>query len=76
MTLIIGILCKDGVVIASDSMATFGKEGIPTIGQQEVRKVHKLADALLYSSMGAIGMSQVIADELKKSWEHKRVVPQ
>jgi 20S proteasome alpha/beta subunit len=71
MTLIIGIVCKDGVVMASDSAASFGKEGVPTIGQQEVRKVHQLSDALLYSSMGAIGMSQVIADALKKSWEQE-----
>jgi len=57
--------------MASDSAATFGKEGVPTIGQQEVRKIHKLSNALLYSSTGAIGMSQIIADELMRGWDKK-----
>lgn len=69
MTLIVGIVCKDGVVVASDSAATYGKEGIPTIGQQYITKVHKIADSVLFSATGAIGISQLIAHQIKAAWE-------
>lgn len=71
MTLIVGILCQDGIVVASDSQATFGKEGIPTIGQQHITKVHILSDSIVYSSTGAVGLSQVISNEIKSCWEKK-----
>ncbi|MGH7720250.1 MAG: hypothetical protein ACREON_15580 [Gemmatimonadaceae bacterium] len=69
MTLVVGILCKDGVVMASDSAATFGTSGIHTIGQQEVQKVQVLNDHILYSATGAVGISQLIADKLKAMWK-------
>jgi 20S proteasome alpha/beta subunit len=71
VTLIVGILCKGGVVMASDSAATFGAVGRPTIGQQVVRKVIRLNDHILYASTGAVGMSQVIGDSIKKGWDAK-----
>lgn len=71
MTLIVGILCRDGVVLASDSAATFGSAGRPTIGQQEMRKLRRINDHLLYTSTGAVGISQLIADKLKSLWEGK-----
>lgn len=71
MTLIVGIVCKDGVVMASDSAATFGTQGRPTIGQQDVRKLIRLNDHILYASTGAVGISQVIGDKIKQLWETK-----
>ena len=71
MTLIVGILCKDGVVLASDSAATFGSAGLPTIGQQEMRKLRQINDHVLYTSTGAVGISQLIADKLKSLWDAK-----
>lgn len=71
MTLIIGILCEDGVVMASDSAATFGTVIQPTIGQQQVQKVQRINDQILYSSSGAIGISQLISDLIRRSWEDK-----
>ena len=70
MTLIVGILCSDGVVVASDSAATFGAGGRPTIGQQIVRKVHRLNDHLLFSSTGAVGMAQLLADKVGTLWNN------
>ena len=69
MTIVVGILCGDGVVMASDSAATFAESGNPTIGQQEVRKILKLNDSILYSSSGAVGISQIIAHEIKSGWD-------
>jgi len=78
VTLIIGILCKDGVVMASDSAATLGAGNVYTIGQQSLRKVFRLNDHVLYSATGAVGMSQLIADKIKKIWtgnDFSRVTP-
>jgi len=66
LTLIVGILCEDGAVLASDSFATFAAGTSVTISQQEVTKVHQLGPRLLYASTGAIGVSQVITSELTK----------
>ncbi len=68
MTLIVGILCSDGVVMASDSAATFGAGGRYTIGQQAVQKVVRINDHVLVSSTGAIGISQLICDKIKTCW--------
>lgn len=72
MTLIVGILCEDGVVVASDRAATFGADGMSTIGQQPVRKIRCLRDSVIYSSSGAIGISQLLADKLVAMWDEKQ----
>jgi 20S proteasome alpha/beta subunit len=71
LTLIVGIVCSDGVVVASDSAATYGKEGVLTIGQQHITKIHKLAESMIFSSTGAIGIAQLIAQKTKKAWDEK-----
>src|SRR5262249_47299544 len=71
MTLIVGILCKESVVLGSDSAATFALGATPTIGQQEMRKLRRLNENLLYSSSGAVGISQLISQKLKSLWENK-----
>lgn len=68
MTLIVGILCSDGVVMASDSAATMGAVGIQTIGQQWIRKLTRLDSRTLMAATGAVGIAQVIGDMiLRKS---------
>lgn len=68
MTLIVGILCSDGVVVASDSSATYGSDGMSTIGQQSIPKVRVISETLIYASTGAVGMSQLIHGEIRDSW--------
>lgn len=68
MTVIVGILCSDGVVIASDSAATYSTGFAPTIGQQEVKKVHQLGTGVLYGSTGAVGMSQLLQSAIETAW--------
>ena len=64
MTLIVGILCEDGTVLASDSYASYAAGASFTISQQEVTKVRQLGADLIYASTGAIGVSQIITAEL------------
>lgn len=68
MTLLVGILCREGVVIASDSAATFGANGTVTIGQQEVEKVRLIHDKIAYAATGAVGIAQLIIDAIARSW--------
>jgi 20S proteasome alpha/beta subunit len=69
MTVLVGILCSDGVVVASDSAATMAAGRMPTIGQQSTRKVYKLADSrIIYAGTGAVGMAQLIADRLDRGY--------
>lgn len=66
MTLIVGILCRDGVVMASDSAATMGASGFHTIGQQWVKKLALLDPRTLMAATGAIGIGQLIGDRVKR----------
>lgn len=70
MTLIVGIWTENGVVLASDSAASYSTgQFTTTIGQQEVTKIHKLADSILFASTGAIGMAQLISQRLAEMWK-------
>ena len=73
MTLIVGILCTDGVVLAADSAATFAAVGRATIGQQEMRKVTRLNDHILFSSTGAVGIGQIISDRVLWLWNNNHL---
>ena len=59
--------------MGSDSAATYGADGRFTIGQQFIEKAHKVNDNLLFSTTGAIGMSQLIGDKLKELWNKKQL---
>ena len=69
MTVLVGIRCKDGVVIGSDSAATFGSNGQMTIGQQAVQKVQVIADHIVHAGTGAVGIAQLIVDSLARGWQ-------
>lgn len=73
MTLIVGIFCKDGVVLAADSSATFAATGRATIGQQEMRKVSRVNDHILFAGTGAVGIGQLISDKVLSLWNDKKL---
>lgn len=66
MTLLVGILCPEGVVIATDRQVTHGAMGQATIGQAGtkaaiIRKEESRRGEALYASAGAIGLGQQIS---------------
>lgn len=69
MTLIVGIRCSDGIVMASDSAATMSTGNLPTIGQQEMIKIYKLGEAMLAGFTGAVGMGQLVCGALDTAWK-------
>jgi 20S proteasome alpha/beta subunit len=57
MTSIVGIKCKDGVVIGSDSSATFIAGQFPTI-EQPTRKIHIVRNQIIIAGTGSVGLGQ------------------
>jgi 20S proteasome alpha/beta subunit len=57
MTILVGLLCQDGVVIGSDSSATFTAGQFSTI-EQKVKKVEVIGDDVIVAGTGQIGMGQ------------------
>ena len=66
MTLIVGIKCKDGVVVAADSAATMSDGVVNTLGQQAVTKVQPLGQGGVFAATGSVGMAQTLRDKLGK----------
>ena len=60
MTIVVGILCSDGIVIAADRQATHGTMGQPTVGQA-VTKVRIIRDDALFAISGHLGLGQQLA---------------
>ena len=57
MTLLVGVLCSNGAVIAADRQATHGAMGQQTVGQS-VTKVQVIRDEALYATSGHKGLGQ------------------
>lgn len=64
MTLIVGVACRDGVVIGADSIATAGT----AVEQQVSNKITIEEDDVIIACSGSAGLSQLIKEELSGSW--------
>jgi len=59
MTVLIGVLCKNGIVIGSDSVATCSSgPSSPTMEVGPVRKIEIIEDKIITATTGSIGLSQ------------------
>ncbi len=58
MTLIIGIRCTNGIVMAADGAATLGSLGTPTAQQKTVKKLRILQNKIIVGSSGHVGLGQ------------------
>lgn len=57
MTLLVGVLCTNGIVIAADKQATHGAMGMQTIGQS-ITKINLVGTDTLFASSGRQGLGQ------------------
>lgn len=64
MTLLVGILCNDGAVIAADRQLTQGLVGTPS------SKIRRVNENTLFASSGPVGMGQQVEYILRQS-HHK-----
>src|SRR5882762_8776794 len=60
MTLLVGIVCDGGAVIAADRQASHGVFGNVTVGHQ-VSKINAIGSNTLFASSGPVGLSQQLA---------------
>jgi 20S proteasome alpha/beta subunit len=70
MTLIVGIRCRDGVVIAADSAATLGGAGGMTISQP-TQKINIIDETIVVACAGSVGMGQRFSQEVDRLWTSK-----
>lgn len=70
MTAIVGVLCKDGVVLGTDSSTTFTQGQFRTI-EQPSDKIHIVGDRIIVAGTGQVGLGQRFTDIVQGSWEKK-----
>lgn len=68
MTLVVGILCTDGVVIGTDSAATMGGSGGPTIEQPLREKVKVIERQVIVAETGQLGLGQRFEQCVGRCW--------
>ncbi len=75
MTLIVGILCQDGIVVGADGAASLGVLGQMT-ARQPVKKLSIITDPLpmIVGVSGSVGMSQRITDIFSRLYPEKKLV--
>lgn len=66
MTAIVGVLCKDGVVVGADSSVTFANGQLRTI-EQKMKKIAIVENKYIIAGTGQIGLGQRFVDEFEKT---------
>ncbi len=71
MTVLVGVLCKDGVVIGSDSASTFSAGQTRTI-EQQTKKIDVVGDGhVIVAGTGAVGLGQRFNAIVDQAWNEK-----
>lgn len=70
MTVIVGILCKDGVVVGTDSVATFSAGQQATI-EQRTKKIDIIDGHVVVVGTGQVGLGQRFSAIVEKAWQAK-----
>ena len=68
MTLVVGILCQDAVVIGADSAMTFANSRQATIEQPYPNKITIIQDNVIIAGAGEIGLGQRFVETTGKLW--------
>ncbi len=67
MTSIVGVYCSDGIVIGTDSSATFGSAGVRTI-EQETKKIQIYHGTVIVAGTGEVGLGQRFCNLTEKAF--------
>jgi len=75
-TTTIGVVCRDGVILASDTRATMGH----LVAHKKAKKIHKIDDHLAMTIAGGMADAQWVVDVLRANahlyrLEHARPMP-
>jgi hypothetical protein len=69
MTLIVGIRCSDGIVMAADGAATLGALGMQTAAQKTVKKLGIIQDTIIVGAAGSVGIAQRSQALIEDGWK-------
>lgn len=73
MTLVIGVLCGDGIVIGADSISTYATpDGRRTVEQQTDSKIREVDNKMICAFAGDVGLGQDVLHSISKSWERNK----
>jgi len=72
VTLIVGIKCSDGIVVAADGAATLGVMG-QTTARQTTKKLNILSGSVVLGVSGPVGLAQRFEGEIEALWENKKL---
>lgn len=70
MTVLVGLYCTDGVVVGTDSAATFTHGHTPTISQLTT-KIETIEDRLIVATTGSVGLGQRLEHHIAEEWRDK-----
>ncbi|MBH1430371.1 hypothetical protein I5U42_03525 [Stenotrophomonas maltophilia] len=73
MTALVGIYCKDGIVIGADSAATSATAGGQRTIEQPVMKIDIVDDRIIIAGTGQIGMGQRFCNQVRALWANKKI---
>lgn len=71
MTILIGVLCQDGVVIGADSSATFGAGPQFKTIEQKCKKIEIIEDKVIVAGTGQVGLGQRFNYVVQEFWNEK-----
>ncbi len=71
MTAIVGVRCRDGIVLGTDSSATFGGGSLRTIEQPTDHKLQIISGKLMLAGTGQIGLGQRVGHVLEEAYNAK-----
>lgn len=69
MTAIVGILCQTGIVLGTDSSATFSSGQVRTI-EQPIQKLSIIGDSVIFAGTGQVGLGQRFQAIVEESWQN------
>jgi hypothetical protein len=72
MTAIVGVLCRDGVVIGSDSSVTFGPGPQFRTMEQPIEKLDVIGGGVIIAGTGEVGLGQRFSAIVRRAWEGKK----
>lgn len=73
MTAIVGVFCKDGIVIGADSAATSAAGREPTV-EQPVMKIDIIDNCIIIAGTGQIGLGQRFRAQVTDLWIGRKLI--
>ena len=73
MTVLVGVKCKDGIVIGADSMATSAMGPHSLMQTTSNDKIVTVGERMLLASTGAVGLGQRLQGVVQELWDNKKL---